>query len=305
MNKKVIFISGPTAVGKTSVSIELAKKINGEIISADSMQIYEHFDIGSAKPTQEEMQGIKHYMIGEIDPRDEFSVSQYRHLAKQYIEEIFEKGKVPIIVGGTGLYINSLIYDMDFSNSASDPAYRAEIEQLAEEKGNQYVHDMLREKDPKAAEDIHPNNLIRVIRALEICHVTGGTKGDFKKDPVKTDDYDYVLVGLTRNRRKLYALINKRVDIMINNGLVEEIEGLKKLGLDDTFTSMQGIGYKEVLPYLNGKYDFDQMVTIIKTNSRRYAKRQFTWFKRYEDIHWVDVDQYENIEEILGLIEEF
>lgn len=302
--KNIVIIGGPTAVGKTKVSIELAKEMNGEIISADSMQLYKYFDIGSAKPTEEEMQGIKHYMIGEIDPKTEFSVSDYSEHAKRYIDEIFEKGKIPIIVGGTGLYINSLIYDMDFSGASSDLEYRNYLEALAEEKGNDFIHDMLKEADPEAAERIHKNNLRRVIRALEINKIAGEAK-NFKTDLVKTGDYNIILIGLKRNRMKLYASINKRVDQMADAGLLDEVKFLKNYGLDDNFTSMQGIGYKEVLYYLDGKYSYEQMITAIKTNSRRYAKRQLTWFKRYEEIRWFDFDDYDSFEEYLGKIKEF
>ena len=300
----IVIIGGPTAVGKTKVSIELAKEINGEIISADSMQIYKYFDIGSAKPTDEEMQGIKHYMVGEIDPKTEFSVSDYSHMSRKYIEEILAKGKVPIVVGGTGLYINSLIYDMDFSRAASDETYRKHLEDLAEKEGGDFVYNMLRDVDPESAKRIHKNNLRRVIRALEINKISGGTK-NFKTDLVKTKDYNIILIGLKRNRMKLYASINKRVDQMVESGLLDEVKFLKKYGMNDSFTSMQGIGYKEVLYYLDNKYSYDQMITAIKTNSRRYAKRQLTWFKRYEELKWFDFDDYDSFEHYLARIKEF
>ncbi len=296
MKKRIIILVGPTAVGKTDISIDIAKEINGEIISSDSMQIYKHFDIGSAKPTKEEMQGVKHYLIDEIDPFVNFSVSDYQELAKKYINEIFEKGKTPIIAGGTGLYVNSLIYDMDFSNSASDPEYRKELEELAIVHGNQYIHELLKDIDEKSYNKIHFNNLRKSIRALEVYKVTGQTIDDFSTDLKKTEDYEYVLVGLTRNRKRLYVRINKRVDIMMQSGLLEEVENLKKMGLNASNTSMQGIGYKEVVPYLNGMYDKETMTSLIKQNSRRYAKRQMTWFRRYDDINWFDYDQYESYE---------
>lgn len=298
MKKTIVILVGPTAVGKTQLSIDLAKELNGEIISCDSMQIYKHFDIGSAKPTVEEMDGIKHYLIDEIDPFTNFSVSDYQQKAKEYIEEIFSKGKLPIITGGTGLYVNSLIYDMDFSNSASDPDYRKQLEQIAEDKGNEFVHEMLKEIDPRSYKTLHFNNLRKVIRALEIHHVTGKTIDDFSTDLKKTSDYDYILIGLTRNRKRLYVRINKRVDLMMEMGLIEEVKKLKEMGLNESNTSMQGIGYKEIIPYLDGKYDYETMISVLKQNSRRYAKRQMTWFRRYDDLHWFDYDLFEDHESI-------
>ena len=298
MKKKIVILVGPTAVGKTDISVDIAKKINGEIISSDSMQIYKHFDIGSAKATIKEMDGIKHYLVDEIDPFNNFSVSDYQKKAKEYINEIFDKGKIPIIAGGTGLYINSLIYDMDFSKSAVDIEYRKELEELAKINGNSYVHDMLKEIDIKSYRKIHFNNLRKVIRALEVYKVTGETIDDFSSDLVKTSDYDYILIGLTRNRKRLYVRINKRVDIMMNAGLLDEVEKLNLMGLNESNTSMQGIGYKEVIPYLNGVYDKETMISLIKQNSRRYAKRQMTWFRRYEDIHWFDYDEYKDYDKM-------
>ena len=296
--KKVVILVGPTAVGKTDISIDIAKAVNGEIISSDSMQIYKHFDIGSAKPTKEEMQGVPHYLIDEVDPFVNFSVSDYQEKAKAYIKDIVSKGKTPIVTGGTGLYVNALMYDMDFSNSASDPEYRKKLEDLAVELGNESIHEMLKDIDPKSYKKIHFNNLRKVIRALEVYHVTGQTIDDFSKDLTKTNDYEYILIGLTRNRKRLYVRINKRVDIMVDNGLIEEVKSLREMGLNASNTSMQGIGYKEVVPYLDGMYDKETMISLIKQNSRRYAKRQMTWFRRYDDIHWFDYDQYDSYEEM-------
>ncbi|MCH4888876.1 tRNA (adenosine(37)-N6)-dimethylallyltransferase MiaA [Acidaminobacter sp. JC074] len=299
---KVVILVGPTAVGKTDISIDIAKAVDGEIISSDSMQIYKHFDIGSAKPTKEEMQGVPHYLIDEIDPFVNFSVSDYQEKAKAYIKDISSRGKTPIVTGGTGLYVNALMYDMDFSNSASDPDYRKELEAIAEAHGNQHVHEMLKDIDPKSYQKIHFNNLRKVIRALEVYHVTGQTIDDFSTDLKKTSDYDYVLIGLTRNRKRLYVRINKRVDIMIDQGLIDEVKNLREMGLNASNTSMQGIGYKEVVPYLDGMYDKETMISLIKQNSRRYAKRQMTWFRRYDDIHWFDYDQYDTYEEMKAAI---
>ncbi len=304
--KTIVIICGPTAVGKTKVSIELAKKFNGEIVSADSMQIYKHFDIGSAKPTAQEMQGIKHYMIGEIDPKLDFSVAEYSHMAKAYIEDIFSKGKLPIIVGGTGLYINSLIYDMDFSNAICDLKYRKELEAIYNEHGAEYLHSMLNEVDVIAANRIHANNVKRVIRALEINKLTGKNMADFSTEPKWTSDYNVVLIGLTRQRMKLYVDINRRVDIMMDNGLLDEVKDLVDMGLDYSFISMKGIGYKEVLPYLDDKYSYEDMVSTIKKNSRNYAKRQLTWFRRYgEKIKWFDYDKLGSFDKYLYEIEKF
>ena len=298
MINKVVILVGPTAVGKTDISIDIAKELDGEIVSCDSMQIYKHFDVGSAKPSKEEMQGVPHYLIDEIDPFVNFSVSDYQKKAKDYIKDIFSRGKTPIVTGGTGLYVNALMYDMDFSKSASDIEYRESLEKVAEEHGNRHIHEMLKDIDPKSYKKIHFNNLRKVIRALEVYHVTGQTIDDFSSDLTKTNDYEYVLIGLTRNRKRLYVRINKRVDIMMEAGLIEEVKNLKEMGLNESNTSMQGIGYKEVVPYLNGMYDKEAMASLIKQNSRRYAKRQMTWFRRYDDIHWFDYDNYDTYEEM-------
>lgn len=306
MKNTVIFLVGPTAVGKTDLAIDLANAINGEIVSSDSMQIYKHFDIGSAKPTPEELSRAPHHMIDVVDPFDNFSVSEYQEMAKACIKDILSRGKTPIVAGGTGLYVNALIYDMDFSNTSSDPVYRQELEDLAEKNGNEFVHQMLKDIDPDSAKKIHFNNLRKVIRALEINKVTGRPCADFSTDLTKTKDYDVLLIGLTRNRKRLYVRINKRVEMMKDMGLIEEVKKLKEMGLSASNTAMQGIGYKEVIPYLNGAYDEETMLSTIKQNSRRYAKRQMTWFRRYEDMHWFDYEQYESYdamkEAILDLI---
>jgi tRNA dimethylallyltransferase len=303
---KVIFIVGPTAVGKTDVSIQLAKALNGEIVSADSVQIYKKLNIGSAKPTPEEMDGIPHHLLDFVEPDKSFSVSDYTHLAKEVIREIRSRGKTAIVAGGTGLYVNALLYDMDFGKTQSDDEYRNTLEKIAEGKGNEALHQMLEAIDPEAAEKIHANNLRRVIRALEVNKLTGKPMSDFASDPVPTDDYDTVIIGLTRSRLKLYGRINKRVDIMLSSGLLEEVKKLKNDGIDGRYQSMQGIGYKEVLDYLDDKYDFDTMLTVLKQSSRRYAKRQMTWFRRYKDMEWIDLDKFTSVmditEEILSKI---
>lgn len=305
-DRKVIFLVGPTAVGKTDLSIALAKALDTEIISCDSVQIYKSLNIGSAKPTVEEMAGVKHHLLDFVDPKVPYSVSEYREDALNIIDRLLEAGKVPIVTGGTGLYMNALIYDMDFGSSDSDEAYRAELEKLAEAEGGDHLYERLKAIDPEAAERIHPNNVRRVIRALEVNHITGQNMGDFSKDPVLTDRFIPVLIGLKRQRMKLYGRINKRVDIMLEQGLIDEVKKLKSTGLDDSFQSMQGIGYKEVLGYLEGRYDEALMVSVLKQGTRRYAKRQMTWFRRYAQMHWLDLDELSTekaLDEIFKLIE--
>lgn len=302
MMNTIVIIAGPTAVGKTDISIEVAKAFGGEIISSDSMQIYKHFDVGSAKPTPEEQARVNHHLIDFVDPKTPFSVSDYQKCAKEKIEDLFKSDKLPVVTGGTGLYANALMYKMDFNQTDSDHDYRAKLEKLYEEEGAEFLHEKLKALDPDAASRIHANNVRRVIRALEVNEVTGMNMKDFQKDPEKTSDYRVILVGLTRNRHKLYARINKRVDLMLEAGLIDEIKYLKSIGLDDSYTSMQGIGYKEVLPYLEGRYDYDTMADLIKLNSRRYAKRQMTWFKRYKDMTWFDIDKIGDTEEVIRQI---
>ncbi|SHJ47299.1 tRNA (adenosine(37)-N6)-dimethylallyltransferase MiaA [Paramaledivibacter caminithermalis] len=305
MKKPLVIIAGPTAVGKTEISIEAAKRLNGEIVSADSMQIYKYLNIGSAKPTKEEMEGIPHYLIDEIDPRTDFSVSEYRNLAKNYIDKILLKKKLPIVAGGTGLYVNSLIYDMDFSNTKSDKAIRQRLTREYELYGGEYLHDKLKEVDRRAAERIHSNNVKRVIRALEVFYTTGESIKDFSKDLVQSKDYDYILIGLNRDRHELYERINKRVDIMFDNGLLAEVKNLVEMGLTIQDISMKGIGYKEIIGYLNGEYDLSRAIELVKRNTRRYAKRQLTWFKRYQNMKWFNLneDKEKIINNIIGFIE--
>ncbi|SKC73200.1 tRNA (adenosine(37)-N6)-dimethylallyltransferase MiaA [Maledivibacter halophilus] len=305
MEKPLVIIAGPTAVGKTEISIEVAKGLNGEIVSADSMQIYKYLNIGSAKPTDEEMEDIKHYLIDEIDPREDFSVAQYRDLAKKYIDKIISKNKLPIIAGGTGLYVNSLIYDMDFSETISDKAFREKLTEEYEKYGAEYLHNKLKEVDAEGAERIHQNNVKRVIRALEIFHTTGEKIKDFSKDLTENKDYDVVLIGLNRDRRELYDRINKRVDIMFDSDLLDEVKGLMEMGLTSDDISMKGIGYKEVIDYLSGEYDLNKAIELVKRNTRRYAKRQLTWFKRYKKIKWFKLEENMNKEKIINNIIHF
>ena len=293
MKKQIIIIAGPTAVGKTEYAIETAKAINGEIVSADSMQLYKYMDIGSAKPTAEELSQVKHYLVDEIDPREKFSVAKYQKLAKAAIREIFDKGRVPVISGGTGLYINSLMYEMDFAAPPSDEAFRKELEDMALKKGRDYIHSKLAELDPDAAARIHPNNVKKVIRAIEAVQ-NGNKVKDFDNAQVPAADYDVLLAGLTRDRAELYERINRRVDILIEKGLVEEVSSLMQMGLGYDDISMKGIGYKEIIGSLEGKYTIEEAIELIKKNTRHYAKRQLTWLRRYDNIKWFNLSSYED-----------
>ncbi|NJI80489.1 tRNA (adenosine(37)-N6)-dimethylallyltransferase MiaA [Clostridioides difficile] len=297
MMKKIplIILTGPTAVGKTDLSIKLAKDMNAEIISADSMQIYKYMDIGSAKVTEEEMQGVKHYLIDEVKPDYPFSVSEFQQRAKKYIYEINQKGKSVLVTGGTGLYLNSLIYNMDFAKSDANNELRDELQNQLAEKGIDYMHDRLKSLDEEAANRIHKNNTKRVIRALEVC-LSGKKMNDFSSDLKFNEEYEPIIIVLNRNREHLYERINMRVDIMLENGLVEEVKKLLSMGFKKDMISMQGIGYKEILKYLDGEYTYEEAIEIIKRDSRRYAKRQITWFKRYEIAKWFDLDKYESID---------
>jgi len=291
--KKIIVVCGPTAVGKTSFAIDIALREGGEIVSCDSMQLYKFMDIGSAKPTSKEQAQVKHYLVDEIDPREPFSVVKYQEMAKAAISEIMEKGMIPVIAGGTGLYLNALLYDMDFSAPPGDTERREQLFSLAEEHGVMYVYDMLQTLDPAAADRIHPNNLKKVVRAIEAAEA-GDRVRDFATGPVPTRDYETVLIGLERNREELYDRINRRVDILMENGLVDEVRGLLDMGLSDSDISMKGIGYKEIIGSLNGEYPMDEAVRLTKRNTRHLAKRQMTWFRRYRDMKWFDISGYES-----------
>lgn len=301
-SRTVIFVAGPTAVGKTKYAIEIAKAFQGEIISADSMQIYKYMDIGSAKPSKEELAEAKHYLVDEIDPSVEFSAAEYQLLAKKYIEKVFRENKTPIVSGGTGLYLNSLIYDMDFSVMPKQDRFRKELEQEAKLYGAEHVHDRLKTLDPAAAERIHPNNLKKVIRAIEVVETTGEGIREFQESFIPTKDYDCILIGLTRDREELYRRIDIRVDHLMEAGLVKEIESLLEKGLTEDSISMKGIGYKEIISYLHGEYDLAEAVRLVKQNTRRYAKRQMTWLRRYQDMIWFNLSEYETEEKALSVI---
>ena len=298
---KVIVICGPTASGKTALSIELAKQINGEIVSCDSMQIYKDMNIGTAKPTTEEMQGIKHYLIGYVSPEERYSVADYKKDAKRAIKEIIEKGKMPIVVGGTGLYLDSLIYEIEYQDIKLDEAYRNQLEKEVQEKGLEALYERAKMIDPKAIEKISATDKKRILRILEIYHATGKTKTEQEIESRKKEvEYDYKVYALNWDREKLYDRINKRVDIMIEQGLIQEVEEI--LQKYQKFpTAMQGLGYKEVVDYLNGIYTKEEMVEKIKMETRRYAKRQLTWFRKNKQTIWLNAEDaiQKNIDIIL------
>ncbi|HOQ06809.1 MAG TPA: tRNA (adenosine(37)-N6)-dimethylallyltransferase MiaA [Clostridiales bacterium] len=288
----VIVIAGPTASGKTRLSIELAKLINGSIVSADSMQIYRYMDIGTAKPDGDEMSGIRHYMIDEVDPDENYSVARYRERALECIADIIREGRRPIVAGGTGLYINSLIYNINFSETICDEDLRNALKAEAEQKGNRYLYEKLMKIDPEAAKRIHENDIKRIIRAIEVYTHTQKTISEhIRMSRLEPPPYRYIVFGLRWDREKLYRRINKRVDDMIRKGLIEETRRLVEMGFDRKGTAMQAIGYKEILPYLKGECSLEEAVEILKRNTRRYAKRQMTWFRQIREIIWLDMDE--------------
>lgn len=298
---KVIVICGPTASGKTALSIELAKKINGEIVSCDSMQIYKDMDIGTAKPTIEEMQGIKHYMLDFVSPDERYSVADYKKQAKQAIREIIEKGKVPIVVGGTGLYVDSLIYEIEYQDIEFDEKYRKQLEERSKKEGLEVLYNEAKKIDPEAITKISPNDKKRILRILEIYNATGKNKTEQEKESRKNEvEFDYKVYAISWDREKLYDRINQRVDIMIDQGLIEEVQ--KIYSKYNKFpTAIQGLGYKEVLEYLEGKCNKQEMIDKIKQETRRYAKRQLTWFRKNKQTIWLDGQEkiQNNIEIIL------
>lgn len=297
--KKLIVLTGPTAVGKTKLSIQLAKAIGGEIISADSMQVYRGMDIGSAKITEEEKEGIPHYLIDVLDPSEEFNIVLFQQLAKEAIKQIHEKGKIPILAGGTGFYIQSVLYDIDFSEHDEKDGIRDELEAIAkEEQGPHRLHERLKEVDPESAKIIHENNVKRVIRALEFYEETGMRISEHNKEQhQKESPYDVSYFVLNDDRTKVYERIDKRVDLMIKAGLVEEVRRLKEQGCRRDMVSMQGLGYKEILDYLEGEIPLEEAIYRIKRDTRHFAKRQITWFKRERDVVWLDRSAYGDSDE--------
>lgn len=298
MKKPFVVLAGPTAVGKTKMSIRLAKAIGGEIISADSMQVYRHMDIGSAKIRPEEMEGVPHQLIDVLEPSEEFHVVKFQQMAKEAMTGIYDRGHIPILTGGTGFYIQAVLYDIDFTNESGDDAYRKELEDFAERSGAEALHERLAAVDPKAAKDIHPHNIKRVIRALEYHHQTGDLISRHnEQERQKESPYDASYFVLNDDRQKLYRQIDRRVDLMIEAGLVDEVQALKDMGCTSSMVSMQGLGYKEILAYLDGVLSLDDAIYRIKRDTRHFAKRQITWFKREKDVIWVDKPDFDYDEE--------
>lgn len=285
MKKTVIAIVGPTAVGKTKLSIEIAKKINGEIISGDSMQVYKNMDIGTAKVTEEEMEDIPHYMIDLKEPNENFSVADFQSHVQSYIDKINGSGKLPIIVGGSGLYIQATLYNYDFSKQTKDEVIVARLEKELSDNGIEPLYQRLKNIDPEQAALIHLNNHRRVIRALEIYEITGKPMSDSQNEQYNESPYNIIFIGLEMDRKKLYERINQRVDLMIDKGLVQEVQKLYEAGFEDS-QAMKAIGYKEFIPYFKGTETLDYTIGLLKRNSRRYAKRQYTWFKNKLDVNW-------------------
>ena len=294
MNRKpLIILTGPTSVGKTELSISLAKAVNGEIISADSMQVYRKMDIGTAKITPEEMAGVKHHLIDVLDPSEDFNVFLFKELAKKAMDDIYNRGHIPILTGGTGFYIQSVLYDIDFSTDDGDNSYRHELEALAEEKGAEYLHNILKEVDSESAQEIHYNNVKRVIRALEYYHQTGEKISIHNKEQrQKESPYNFAYFVLNDERAMIYDRINRRVDIMIKKGLVEEVSNLVNEGYTKELVSMQGLGYKEIIDYLNGEISLDEAIYRIKRDTRHFAKRQLTWFGREREVIFVNKNEF-------------
>lgn len=301
MKKPLVVLTGPTAVGKTKLSISLAKALNGEIISADSMQVYKCMDIGSAKITEKEMDGVPHHLIDVLSPFEEFHIVRFQELAKKAMEDIYNRGKTPVFVGGTGFYIQAITKDIDFTEGEEDKQYREELSRLAAEKGNEFLHEMLREVDKKSAEEIHANNVKRVIRALEFYKENGFPISQHNEEQKQNETpYNLAYFVLNAPRDLLYERIDRRVDEMMENGLVKEVQKLKDMGCRREMTSMQGLGYKEILSFLDGEIPLDEAVRILKRDTRHFAKRQLTWFRRESNVVWVDKDKFAfNDEKIL------
>lgn len=291
----LIIITGPTAVGKTALSVELAGAIGGEIVSADSMQVYRHMDIGSAKISEPEMQGIPHYLIDALEPAEGFDVYRFQQLAGEALQTIYEHGKIPVVAGGTGFYIQALLYDIDFTGNEDDGAIRRELELAGAEKGSEYLHRMLEEIDPESALQIHANNRKRVIRAIEYYRLTGEPISKHNKEQrQKESPYQFYYYVINTDRAILYERIDERVDRMISQGLVKEVQNLQAMGCTAGMVSMQGLGYKEILRYLDGECTLEEAVYTIKRDTRHFAKRQITWFKREKDVRWLNLPEFDN-----------
>ena len=300
VKKPLVVLTGPTAVGKTKASIGLAKAIGGEIISADSMQIYKHMDIGSAKIRPWEMEGIKHYLVDELEPWEEFHVVRFQQMAKSAIDQIYANQHIPIVVGGTGFYIQALLYDIDFTENDGDDTYRRELEEEARTRGGRTLHDRLRQVDPEAADQIHANNVKRVIRALEYYRQTGQRISEHnERERQRESPYRFIYFVLNDDRAKLYEQIDRRVDQMMEEGLVDEVKALQEMGCTREMVAMQGLGYKEILAYLNGETELDEAVYTLKRDTRHFAKRQVTWFKREREVTWINKGDYDYQEEAI------
>ncbi len=303
--RPLIILSGPTAVGKTKLSVRLAREIGAEIISADSVQVYRHMDIGSAKVTPEEMEGVPHYLVDVLEPEEEFNVVRFQQMAKAAMREIYAKGKIPLIVGGTGFYIQALLYDIDFAENDGDTSCRKMLEAKAAAGEGEALYRMLQDCDPCSAEQIHPNNLKRIIRALEFYHQTGQRISEHNEQERQKDSpYNYAYFVLTDERSRLYGRIDRRVDQMMEQGLLEEVKALRDRGVPGTSTAMQGIGYKELYAYLEGEYTLEEAVRVIKRDTRHFAKRQITWFKREREVIWLDRSAAGGEERILETIKD-
>ncbi len=298
MQKPMVILTGPTAVGKTKLSIALAKRIGGEILSADSMQVYRHMDIGSAKIRPEEMQGVPHHLIDILEPWEEFNVVSFQKRGRECLAGIYDRGHIPVVVGGTGFYIQALLKDVDFTENEEDDAYRRELEKEAKERGAEWLHEKLRAVDPVSAKKIHANNIRRTIRALEFFHQTGQPiSGHNEREKEKTSAYNSCYFVLNDVRERLYAGIERRVDEMLAQGLVEEVKALRDMGCKKGMVSMQGLGYKEILSWLDGELSYEEAVEILKRDTRHFAKRQLTWFRREADVLWINKPEFDYAEE--------
>ncbi len=293
MKQPLMILAGPTAVGKTALSIKLAKALGGEIVSADSMQVYRHMDIGSAKVMPEEMDGVPHHLIDVLEPWEDFNVTRFQAMAKEAVEGIYGRGRIPVIAGGTGFYIQALIYDIDFKKNEGSGEIRRELEQLGNERGSEYLHGLLQKIDPESAALIHANNKKRVIRAIEYYRMTGQPISEHNRlEQEKASPYDVFYYVLDCARETLYTRINRRVDLMMEQGLVNEVCRLKEMGCKRGMTSMQGLGYKEILDYLDGRTSLEEAVCILKRDTRHFAKRQITWFKRERGVRWLSLESF-------------
>ena len=307
IKRPLVILTGPTAVGKTALSIALAKAIGGEIISADSMQVYRHMDIGSAKIMPEEMEGVPHHLIDVLEPAEEFNVVVFQKLAKQAVEEIYSRGHIPILVGGTGFYIQALVYDIDFTENNEDTALRQALEEQARREGADVLYERLRAVDPESCESIHAHNIKRVIRAIEFYEKTGKKISDHNREQRQNDSpYHFAFFVLTDSRDKIYQRIDERVDLMMAHGLMEEVRALRDRGCRRDMVSMQGLGYKELLACLEGEISLEEAVYLIKRDTRHFAKRQLTWFRREKEVIWVDKTVYDHdSQKILNFMQDF